>query len=279
MHLILTLLCRNEADIISSTIDFHLSRGVDLVIATDNGSTDGTREILNNYLSSGRVILIDEPGNNHDQAVWVTRMARIASSQYAADWVIHCDADEFWWPASGDLKKELAEIPAAVDVLSVKRHNFLPPLEAGDNSIPFHQRQTIRERVSLNALGLPLPDKVCHRGHSQISVSDGNHAVVLEGQDLLVARSDRIDILHYPIRSYAQFERKIREGTEALERNRRISPEIGSTWRRLYKEYLQCGRLKEYYDTLISPADLLADSLLQATLIEDQRLQRAFGNE
>ena len=37
MQLAMTLLCRNEADIIASTIRFHLDRGIDVMIVTDNG--------------------------------------------------------------------------------------------------------------------------------------------------------------------------------------------------------------------------------------------------
>ena len=46
MMLVLTLLCRDEADILESMLRFHLAQGVDRIIATDNGSVDGSLEIL-----------------------------------------------------------------------------------------------------------------------------------------------------------------------------------------------------------------------------------------
>ena len=41
-RLILTLLVKNEADIILDNIFFHYAKGVDMIIITDNGSKDGT---------------------------------------------------------------------------------------------------------------------------------------------------------------------------------------------------------------------------------------------
>ena len=49
MKLVMTLLVRNEADIVDAQIAFHLNAGVDFVIATDNRSNDGTTEILERY--------------------------------------------------------------------------------------------------------------------------------------------------------------------------------------------------------------------------------------
>ena len=42
MKLVLTLLVRNEADVVDANLAFHLNAGVDFVIATDNGSEDGS---------------------------------------------------------------------------------------------------------------------------------------------------------------------------------------------------------------------------------------------
>ena len=49
MRLVLTVLARDEADIIDAQVSFHLNAGVDFVIATDNASDDGTTEVLESY--------------------------------------------------------------------------------------------------------------------------------------------------------------------------------------------------------------------------------------
>jgi hypothetical protein len=46
MKLVMTLLVRNEADIIEANLDYHLAQGVDFVIVTDHGSSDETVELL-----------------------------------------------------------------------------------------------------------------------------------------------------------------------------------------------------------------------------------------
>ena len=109
----MTLLARNEADVVDAQIAFHLHAGVDHVIATDNASTDDTAGIFERYERAGRLRLIREPADDMRQDEWVTRMARLAATEHDADWVIHADADEFWWPRGGSLEDVLATVPAA----------------------------------------------------------------------------------------------------------------------------------------------------------------------
>lgn len=102
MRLILTLLVRDEVDVVAAMIEHHLAAGVDHIIATDNGSVDGTMDVLSAYRAAGVVDVIWEPANTYAQAEWVTRMAQRAVEAHGADWVINADADEFWWPRDGD---------------------------------------------------------------------------------------------------------------------------------------------------------------------------------
>ena len=55
--LIMTLLVRDEQDIIRENIEFHLSQGVSFFIVTDNLSTDGTAAILKEYEERGSCVI------------------------------------------------------------------------------------------------------------------------------------------------------------------------------------------------------------------------------
>ena len=80
--LLMTLLVRDEEDIVRQNIDFHLSKGVDFIIATDNGSVDKTKGILEGYRRKGVLHLIDEKSRVFAQAEWVNRMGRLAYDEY-----------------------------------------------------------------------------------------------------------------------------------------------------------------------------------------------------
>ena len=112
MKLVMTLLVRDEADVIDAHLAFHLHAGADLVIAMDHRSHDGTTEILKAYEREGYVVVIPQDAERVHQSEWVTTMARLAASEHGADWVINSDADEFWWPCASSLKEALDAVPS-----------------------------------------------------------------------------------------------------------------------------------------------------------------------
>ena len=269
MKIIMTLLVRDEADILDENIKYHLSQGVDYVIATDNLSVDGTKEILDKYRKQGVLSYSLEDNDIFDQHTWVTRMARFAKTKFNADWVINNDADEFWWPEKGNLKSTLETLPSKVKAVSVNRSNFLPL--AFDYPDCFYKQMIYREAYSINCLSRPLPGKVCHRAISDIHVANGNHSVSINSETL-ETNDAPIIIFHFPMRSYKQFENKIVKGVTALERNKKISSNVAGTWRMLYSLW-QNGQLKNYYKSqMINPIEL-EGYLVSGEIILDDRLK------
>lgn len=97
----------------------------------------------------------------------------------------------------------------------------------------------------------PLRPKVCHRRAPNVWV-ESNHAVRSSGRLPRTKTSTRLQIFHFPERSYQQFERKIRQGALA--------------WTFVYDKYLSKGeiRLRDYYRSLSEGDD--ADWILDTRL-------------
>ncbi len=271
--LVMTLLVRNEEDILAYNLEYHLAKGVDFVIATDNLSTDGTIDILHEYQKLKVLHIIHEHEDTYSQHKWVTRMARMASTEYQADWVINNDADEFWWLDETSIKDYLTAQNPEVTVLSAARHNFVPLHDK--NTCPFYTRMIYRESLSLNALGKPLPPKVCHRAYAEIDVIQGNHAVKYQGVNL-PALPSKLSILHFPLRSYEQFSRKIELGGAAYARNPYLDKAVGSTWRMLYQKLL-ADELSDYYELQQYDDTSIQAGLHEGILVEDTRLRDFFA--
>ncbi len=273
MRLILTLLVRDEEDVLEANLRYHLSRGVDHVLVTDNLSRDATPDILRRYERAGWVTTHRETDDDYEQARWVTRMARRAYTDLGADWVIHADADEFWWPTRGDLKEALASVPAAFGALRVPRRNFR--VERGQRG-PSIGNMTLREAAPRSYMGRPLLPKVCHRGCADVVVEQGNHGLRQPEMTTPLPVYDGhepVEILHYQLRGWPHFENKIALGGAAYARNTRLPENVGRGWRLLHDLHRE-GRLREYYDEqLVDEADR-REGLADGRYVEDRRLAR-----
>jgi hypothetical protein len=267
LKIIMTLLVRNEEDIIRENIEFHMSQGVSFFIVTDNLSIDGTVEILKEYEDRGVLRYFYEPSDRFDQQGWVTRMARLAFSEYGADWVINNDADEFWWPVSGNLSDTFAKVLHQTNVLEAERANFVT-VKSPERY--FYKKMIYREQTSLNSLGRPLPGKVAHRGSTCVVVEPGNHDVLGIGE--VKRQHGLIEVFHFPMRSKGLFENKIKLGTEGVERNDMLLKGHYSTWRMLYFDYQSKGRLSEYCDQNTYDRKRIEEEISQGVIVEDTRL-------
>jgi hypothetical protein len=272
MKLVLTVLARDEADVIDAQIAFHLNAGVDFVIATDNASRDGTTDVLESYAREGHLHLIHEPAEGLRQGEWVTRMARLAAREFGADWVINADADEFWWPRGGSLKELLSAVPPQYGIVHAFWRCFVP---RPDDGALFAERMTVRlaQQAPINnpsSVYRPVT-KVAHRADPDVTVGRGNHGLVESPLRALLTWHP-IEVLHFPLRSRAQWTHKVALQGEAFTKH---IERAGTGYHLSGYSALQRGHIDDQYESLVVGGDALDRGLAQGTLVVDTRLRDA----
>ena len=259
--LVMTLLARNEEGIIEECIKFHLSQGVDFIIATDNGSTDTTRDVFLKYQKLGVLHLIDEPEHNYQQSKWVDRMIKVAKKQYKADWIINVDADEFWFSAQGNIKLSLPD-PRKSNVVfvSVIQVNAIDPV--GD-----------KFQVPRDVCGIVSPNFKClHTAKGYKNNVMGNHNVKMMPFQRRASSTTDMIIFHFHMRSFKHYEQKVIISFKALSNNGGRKITAGSHMVESYKLYEQ-GKLREFYDK-----EMVANSDSSQYIKSDNRLYDYINN-
>ncbi|MFM6851609.1 MAG: glycosyltransferase family 2 protein [Terrabacter sp.] len=190
---------RNEADIIARTLQHLLEQEVDGILVADNGSTDGTRAIVEELASSAPIFLADDREPAFSQGPKMTRLSHWARRAGAA-WVIPFDADELWFARSQTVGAFLRQSRASVVRASI--FNVAPVnagVRLGDDTGWVMGRQASWWK------------KVAFRPHPFMSVAMGNHEVDRPGLPV-----DGLGIAHLPYRSLAQTASKLRAGAASL---------------------------------------------------------------
>jgi hypothetical protein len=267
MKLVMTLLVRDEADIVDAQIAYHLDAGVDFVVATDNRSEDGTTEILERYERDGVLHLIREPGDDLRQSEWVTRKARLAAREFGADWILNTDADEFWHARGGSFEELFAAVPERFGAVRGAWRNFVP---RPDDGRFFAERMTARLCTpSFHPHPLSTHFKSAHRAWPGVRIGRGNHEAL--GDGLVALRGwYPIEILHFPVRSLEQCRRKYVTQFVALERN--AEKGIPGHMAEAYEAY-RAGTLDSYYAPLVVADEALEAGIAGGTYAVDTRLR------
>ncbi len=209
------LMVKDEADVIGPILD-HLLPNVDEVVVSDNGSTDGTREIA----ESKPVTVLTDSEVGYWQSRKITALAQQAFDK-GHEWVVPCDADEWWYALDGrTIKQVLNGVAPDVQVVHAPLWNHLATAEDLDLASPF-ERMEWRQREH-EVLG-----KVAARLRRDLVIHAGNHGASIDG---VAVTSGGLGIRHFSWRSAEQYVRKIRNG-EAAYRATDLPSDIGAHWR------------------------------------------------
>jgi glycosyl transferase family 2 len=264
VKIVQTLVVRDEVDVVGEQIEYHLNAGVDYVIASDHGSLDGTTEVLESYARDGHLRLLRQSGQMRDSE-WRTTMARLAATEFEADWVLNTDADEFWMPRYGTLKDVFAAVPERVGVVWALTRHFVPRPDDG---------QSFAERMMIRYSGAaPLNDptsayrphaKAAHRADPRVVVFYGSHDVRSAAGRL--PGWYRADVLHFPFRTQTQWERK---GV----RRARVDKSLGQYVRA--SEAAETGRTEDVYASLVVDDEAVERGTRAGSLVVDTRLRDA----
>jgi glycosyl transferase family 2 len=266
---------RDEADIIEDNLRFHLAQGVDFFVVVDTGSVDGTIEILERYERAGLLRLERTIGGIHDMKSGGEESVTRLAAEMGADWIVHNDADEFWWPAQGNLKQSFESIPEEFGMVLAPRTEFA--VRPGEG--PFADRMTVREtRFRRPAKSAHRPnERISLRGPHPVEIWTGDSAYrglvgkpVLRTQaehreddpmELVIAPTFPVGVLHFPFRTFAQYRRRVEIARDngQLQRN-----EAGRAVRKAYEE----GTLEEVYARLVLDDEAVSKGIDEGWLVE-----------
>jgi glycosyl transferase family 2 len=273
------LMVRDAVDVVEACLRHHHALGTERILVVDNGSTDGTLQLLRR-LAGDLPISIESDEGAFRQDLAFTRLARDAA-RLGADWVLPLDADEFWVTPGDTLEGVLGR--ARAGALRAKVVNFVQRRDqrardpAGlltmtmriPRPLPHIDRNTgLLDRDQVSFLELAYPPKHMVRTARSLAFGPGNHRV--RGTRGPVVRSDALVCLHAPLRSVGDLERKAEHG-QRVEARGYVA---GESWHvRRWLRMWRTGTLEEDW-----PAHSYADGRLevqgrQVELVTDLRLR------
>lgn len=215
---------KDEADIVPYTVS-RMAKQVDLVLVADNGSTDGTRELLTKLPCE--VIIDREVG--YYQSRKMSELAEQARLR-GADWIVPFDADEVWIARRAPrIKDALAELPDWTLIAEASLYDHVATGRDSEALNPLERLQWRRPDPGA------LPKVAC-RALPGLTIEQGNHNATYETEAIPPRVSGLLNIRHFPYRSITQFVSKVRNGAHAYAATD-LPPEAGAHWRQ-YGEIL-----------------------------------------
>lgn len=206
MDIFLISRIKNESDIIESFIRYH-ENIVDGMVVIDNGSTDGTRQILEKLKDEGLpIFLLYDNEAEHVQNQKMTELLNYTVEKFNPDIIVPLDADEFLISTDiGINPRDIMEQLNENSVHYIKWKTYIPK-ELNDEKIFLPSRYKYTRQEQVETFYKVIFSKKLVNKH-QLSIMMGNHDVKAnnEYQELSRLVANRLKIAHFPLRSINQF--------------------------------------------------------------------------
>jgi hypothetical protein len=284
MKLTAIMMVRNEASILAVNLAYHSALGVDEFWIVDNGSSDGTTDVLaTTDRSQGNIRWRSEPGLLHLGEAKTSIAAE--ATKAGADWILPIDADEFWWSDNGALRSNLAEATSlgaficGVNNFVQRRSVRTDRPESLSTMIyraePIGTMESARELVETGAIGfveMVYPPKQILRASGDLIIDIGNHAARnLAGA---IGHTSTIQVLHAPIRARSILAKRAEQGR----RSAAVNPNPNTSWHlRRWARLAEEGTLDDDWSANSQRFGRLNVSGVHRRLIRDLRLRSAIA--
>ena len=275
---------RNAVDLAPLTALHHVLIGADTVWVIDNGSTDGTYEVLRDLATKVPGLRVDRDDGPFDQARMATDMAN-ALLREGHRLIVPFDSDECWDLSIPRLARFMArnQVNAvtgnvvnyvqARPVLAptptswrLANRRVAQPMDPGDlrDSMKEERHSFVQLIFIPKMLAAPPPG-------AHVAVRKGAHVIAYEGRTVMPWR--RVACLHLPLRAASELEKRVRDYKDR-HAPFRADPEFG--WRLNYwSEMLASGRIeREWAANSYAPDGTLDIFGRSAPTVEDDRLVR-----
>ena len=200
------LLIKNEADIVETVI-LDALKWADKVFVVDNGSDDGTWDIIQK-LASDKVVVWGRTFATFQEGLRTIIWESIRHEASDGDWWCFLDADEFYYD---DPRHFLAVIPDKFGVVATNTIEFVPVKS---------QENTFKDIVGFN-----------NKAYDTYIPLDWSESRFFRTTDKLKYRditsrfpygcramyTERIKVLHYPLRSAVQIQGRLDTRRKAVE--------------------------------------------------------------